>query len=442
MINHDPWQKEILEYEKDLLLAKGRRIGATHIMGVKAIEYLMTHENKHPSSQIICVSITEDQAQLIILFALQYAQEKYKKYIGKGKNKPTLNRIILVVNGNRRILLAKPVGVTGDSIRGFEGQILMVDEASRMPKLFWAAAKPVLLTTGGKIWMWSTFKGKQEYFWKSFDEAYNKKDPKARFKVWLKNSEEVIEDRKVCRSWTQQQREEALKILEEERRDMTQAEYAQEYMARPSDKLRKLFDEDLIKKLQILDRPEEVGVDKEFYLGVDVARLGEDLSTFEVFEKIDKDNIRHVENITTGKTLTTSTRDIIFDLENKFEFKQIFIDAYGVGTGVFDALLTDERTRRKSIAIGHSSKPLDNEDKKKIKINEWDLYENFQSLMEQKKIKLLKGDDIFHSLNSIQYEYIEDKIIITGSDKHIADGLVRGAWCSKGKDLSIFARRF
>ncbi len=252
----DPWQKEILAHNDDILIAKGRRIGATHIMGVKAIEYMMAHKNDHPSSQLICVSLTEDQAQLIILFALQYAREKYPEFIGKWANKPTMNRIILVVDGNRRILLARPVGVTGDSIRGFEGQVLMVDEASRMPKLFWAAAKPVLLTTGGKIWMWSTFHGKQEYFWKSFNKSYNLKDPKSRFKTWLLDSEEVIENRKISESWTEEQREGALKILEEEREDMTEAEYAQEYLARPSDKIRKLFNEDLIRELQTLERPE------------------------------------------------------------------------------------------------------------------------------------------------------------------------------------------
>ena len=136
MITLDDWQKEVLAYEGNLGIAKGRRIGATHVMGKKAIEYLMTHHNNHPSSQIVCVSITDDQAHLIILFALQHAQEKYAKYIGKGKDSPTLNRIVLIVKGNRRILLARPVGNTGDSVRGFEGQILMVDEASRMPPLF------------------------------------------------------------------------------------------------------------------------------------------------------------------------------------------------------------------------------------------------------------------------------------------------------------------
>ncbi len=436
-IQHDPWQEEILEYEDDICLGKGRRIGATHIFGIKAIEYLMTHENHHPGSQIVCVSITEDQAQLIILFALQYAQEKYKKYIGKGKNKPTLNRIILIVNGNKRILIAKPVGATGDSIRGFEGQILMVDEASKMPKLFWAAAKPILITTGGKIWMWSTFFGTKDYFWKSFNEKYNLKLPKARFKVWLKNTREVMRDRKICESWTKEQREDALELLEEEERDMTRATFNQEYMAIPSDKLRQLFSEELIKDCQKLDRPEAIG-SGSFYLGVDVARLGEDKSTFEVVKKIDRNNFEHVEHIMTSKTLTTETETRIFQLENKFHFKQIFIDAYGVGTGVFDHLLTDSRTKYKSVAIGFESRPLDSEEKpKKTKITEWDLYENLKRLMEQRKIKLLISDEIFYSLYSIQYEYIGDKIIITGSDKHAADGLVRGAWCAKDKTLNI-----
>ncbi len=64
----DPWQEEIMEYEGNILLAKGRRIGATHIMGKKAVEYMRTHENHHPKSQVVCVSLTEDQAELIIAF--------------------------------------------------------------------------------------------------------------------------------------------------------------------------------------------------------------------------------------------------------------------------------------------------------------------------------------------------------------------------------------
>ena len=173
MIVLDDWQKEILEDETHhILLTKGRRIGATHLFAIKAVEWLRTHHNPHPTSQIVCSSITEDQAQLIISFAHDYALKTCKALIGKGKDKPTLNRLVLKVNGNRRILIAKPVGNTGASARGFEGQILMVDEGSFQPQQFWDAAKPILATTGGRIWTWGTFNGRQGYFWDKYEEEH------------------------------------------------------------------------------------------------------------------------------------------------------------------------------------------------------------------------------------------------------------------------------
>ena len=116
-IVRDDWQQEIMDYKGNFLLAKGRRIGATHILAEKAVEHLVENHNPHPTSQIVCSSLTEDQAQLIIAFATLYAHQKYKQYLASGKDKPTLNRLILKVRGNRRILLARPVGNTGDSIR-------------------------------------------------------------------------------------------------------------------------------------------------------------------------------------------------------------------------------------------------------------------------------------------------------------------------------------
>ncbi len=80
-------------------------------------------------------------------------------------------------------MIIRPVGNTGDGARGFEGGVLIVDEAARMPKLFWIAAKPILLTTNGKLWLGSTPFGKDGYFWERYNEAVNIKSPDARFKV-------------------------------------------------------------------------------------------------------------------------------------------------------------------------------------------------------------------------------------------------------------------
>ena len=437
----DPWQQEIQDYEGHILLGKGRRIGATHAFGQKAVEHLVKHHNSHPSSQIVCVSLTADQAQLIIAFATNYAKEKYPKYMGRGANKPTLNRLILVVKGNRRILLSRPVGTTGDAARGFEGQVLMVDEASRMPKSFWSAAKPILATTGGKIWMWSTFFGTKEYFWKSFDKSYNKKDKKSRFKVWLKSTEEVFENRPISKSWTKEQRKEALQFLEDEKEDMSRLEYAQEYLAIASDEIRQFFNDDLIRSRMVLTREKIcIGKDNKF-LGVDVARMGEDESVLFSVERIKRIRLKQIDMKITKKTSITSTARLCKDYDRRYTYKKMYIDSGGVGGGVYDILRDDPQTKRKAVEINNASRSTDYDpDKdKRVKILKEDLYNNMLKLMEEGKIELFNEPEIFLSFKSIQYEYTDaGRIRIFGKNSHIVEAANRAVWCMKDKSLNIY----
>ena len=68
-----------------------------------------------------------------------------------------------------------------------------------------------------------------------------------------------------------------------------------------------------------------------------------------------------------------------------------------------------------------------------------DLYNNLLNLMEKGKIELLKDDEIFLSLRSIQYEYTDDgRLVISGTYSHITEALIRAAWCMKDKSLNIF----
>ena len=62
-------------------------------------------------------------------------------------------------------------------------------------------------------------------------------------------------------------------------------------------------------------------------------------------------------------------------------------------------------------------------------------------LMETGKIKLLDDDNLFQSLKSVQYCYTNDSLgtrhlKLFGSYTHIAEGLIRAAWCVKYKDLN------
>jgi len=435
----DPWQEEIINYEGNILLAKGRRIGATYLFALKAVEHIFKYHNPHPTSQVVCVSITEEQAQLMIAFATNYARSKYPQYIGRGKNKPTLNRLILKVNGNRRILLARPVGIAGDSIRGFEGQVLMVDEASKMPALFWASARPILATTGGKIWMWSTFFGTEDYFYIQFDKIYYLKELNARFKVWMRTTEEVFRERKICDSWTAKQRKEALEFLEDEKKDMTRLVYAQEYLAIASNNLLQLFPDKLLEQTLTLTREAHINPQRrDYFLGQDIAGMGKDTSTWEILDGTDKKAVTQVENITKKKTRLPERIRTTISLEHQYRFKRIGIDNGGMGSGDFDDLLELSETRRKVIALNNASKDLNRDGTKKKKLLKEDMYNNLLGMMEKEEIKLLNDNDIYHSLRSIQFETVNRKTRYHSSNAHIAEGLIRAAWLIKSKSLNIY----
>ena len=97
----DEWQKELLEHEGHLVLCTGRQVGKTTIMAHKAGKYMLDH----PNCKIIVVSLTEDQAQLMIIMILTYLEQEHRKEIAKGRLKPTKSTIKLK-NGSQ--VIARP----------------------------------------------------------------------------------------------------------------------------------------------------------------------------------------------------------------------------------------------------------------------------------------------------------------------------------------------
>ena len=291
--------------------------------------------------------------------------------------------------------------------------------------------------------MWSTFKGKEDYFWERFDDSYNKKNPKARFKFWLKDSEEVMFKRPLSSSWTKEQREDAIKILEEEREDMTELEYAQEYLAKPSDDLRHLFPEDWLKRVCILEDKQSINPNFPHFLGLDIARMGKDKGTFEIIDRISPINLQHVYNEVTQKKYTTETFDRILQLNNSWNFLKIGIDAGSgsLGVGIMDFLMREGKVCRKVEALNNRKIVLDKYNGTSRGLLKEDMYNMTKSLGERGYLKLLKSMDVQASLWSVQIEFIQEKgkptrIKIYGRDTHIAEGIIRAVWLANQKTLN------
>lgn len=441
----DDWQKEVLKYKGDFILCTGRQIGKTTIMAIKAAEYMV----RKPNSRIIIVSLTEDQAKLIINMVLSYLEIHYKKLIAKGQHKPTQNKVTLT---NKSMALARPVGNSGDAMRGFTGDVLIIDEGARFPELAFISAEPTLLSTGGEVWMASTPYGKRGYFWEQYNAALEIEDGEVEndmgWKVWHINGEETITNRPISPSWTEEKRVKSIHRLKKLRQRWSELRYGQEILALFMDDLQRFFEEKLIQDTCILKRPQSVIPSTQYYMGNDLARMGGDYFTAEILQIAEGKTIRHVENISANMLLTTTNESIIVELTKKWQPVKIGIDA-GAGTlgvSILDHLLINPLTKRKVVAMNNRKVVLDR-DETKQRIFKEDMYDNFRAMLEHRELLLLDDDNVKTSLRSVQIElntdqYGTNKVKIYGIDTHIVEGLVRAAWLAKKEKSKNFFIRY
>ena len=381
--------------------------------------------------QIVVASLTEDQAELVIAMVLIHIETYHKSLIKEPHSRNITKSTINLVNGST--IRSRPVGSTGNSIRGFTGHVLYLNEASRMPEFVFEAAKPILLTTAGDIWMDSTPFGIGTYFHKSF---LNKD---GRWKVFYHTSEEVIQNRKISKSWTIAQREGGLRLLEEEKRDMTKLQYQQEYLGLFVGGLQRFIPDDLINARCIIRNHTPTG-DK--FQGIDIARMGSDDTVLTSFDRINRERaIQFDLEIPEGQTLTNTARLIILK-DKKINHMKIFMDDGGLGVGVYDILFEDPQTKRKIVGLNNAKRSIDIEHGKELprgkRLLGTDMSINFKTLMEDEKIDLLDDPRIRQSLMSMQYENEDGILKIHGNYDHIFEALKRGVWCLKDKTLKPY----
>ena len=434
-MQYDKWQQDILDAKGNVLANKGRQIGGTFAFAHKSGKYMMNN----PNHQIICVSETLDQAENVIDMVLAYLHKKCPKLIDRRKKKPTKTRVWLK---NGAHIISRPVGQTGDAVRSFTGNILYVDEAARMPRSFWVAALAVLFSTGGKIWASSTPRGK-------FEGKKNKKtfyyeaylNLRGKWQIIEQTSEWVANNRKISKNWTKEQKQEAIEFLEDRRADLSNAEYRQEYMAEFMDENRQWFSDELIRSRMNAKRPEII--DKEWIntMGNDIARMGEDEGSYEIFRLQGECRLIQIESQQSQYQRLTTTAKQISGLHIKFNFLKFFIDDEGpLGKGVMDILLDDDVTKGEVIGLKNSKRVID-KDGKEGPIKKVERYIKLLSMMEDGDIDLLEDERIFQSFKSVQYAWEDDnkgkrELHIFGNDTHIVEGITRATEILKYKDLN------
>lgn len=415
----DDWQKEVLEHEGNLILMCGRQTGKSEIMAKKIADYLLNHSNK----SLLIVSGVERQASGLYEKTLRYIEKSHPNMFCKGRDKP-LRTVFKLKNGS--ILRTEPVGSDGSGARQWTLDGVIFEEMQLIPELAFAAITPELLTTGGFIWMLGTAWATEGYVYERLS------DPN--FKVMRVNSEEVAEKR------PEPQRTIMLKHLAEERERMSEAMYAQEYLAIPSDKVRQIFPDSLIARALTAKRPNSISPSRDYVCGIDPAGLGEDEGSISIFKiNEDSESMTQVDHIITEKLYTTQTTEKVLFLESKYNFNKIYVDDGGVGFGVFSELLKEDETKYKTVPLNNSARPLDYKDEKRKTILYDNMIFNLLNLMEKNKIALLDDPEIRESLKSYKFEYSNDtkKLIISSNYNHPVQSIMRAAWHLQTKSLKL-----
>jgi len=414
----DTWQKNYIETEGNCFLLCGRQVGKTTAMSIKFGTRAATRENR----TILMIAFTERQAYNLFFKTLMFLETKYPNMIKRGINKPTKHEIQLR-NGSR--ILCYAAGLSGEGIRTYTITDLVIDEAAPMSREVFISVSPMLSVTGGTMDISSTPRGKEGYFYEC-----SKRDDFTKFYV---SAEDCPRHKK--------------EFLEQEKQAMSKLEYAQEYLAVFLDELKRVFSDEWISKVCVLKRRANIRKGADYFLGVDIARMGEDECSFEIVDRISRDRVEQVESIVKKKRLTTDTERDILDLEKLYSFRSIYLDAGSgtLGVSILDHLLEESQTKNKVVAINNRERVLDRDGDQKKKLLKEDLYNNLVRLGEKKEIKLLDDDELKLSLASVQYEYIikanrASTLRIFGNYTHIAEGLIRAAWCVKDKRLNIYCR--
>lgn len=413
----DKWQKEVLEHDGSMVIRAGRQVGKSVVVAERVCRFAL----QHPDTVTLVIAASQRQSGLLF--------EKIKSSLllrEKGNcfaENPTLTKMILW-NGSR--IYCQPAGKTGNYIRGYTLDLLIVDEAAYVAEVVFTAIIPMIAvskkTRGfGEIILLSTPTGKGGFFYECFSDSD--------FKAWHVSSEDCERIPK--------------KLLVKEKKRLSRAEYAQEWLGEFVDDYNQFFSTDLVKRRMTLSSWSLKDKRGGLYLGVDVSRYGGDENAFVIVECSGSGKharLRAVVCETTKNVSTTDTIGRVLTLDNEYKFKRIFVDDAGVGGAVTDVL--QEKLGRCVVGLNNASKRLyvEGEDKKQGILKE-DLYSNVLVLLEDAKLELINDGRLSRSLRCIQYEYGSQKhnsLMIYGRYSHLTEALVRACWCVHDKGLDVF----
>ncbi len=409
----DPWQRELIESEGDVVVISGRQCGKSTGTSILAGETVLNNPNQF----ILIGAYVIEQAQLIFRKIHEYILSKAPKQI---KGHVTLNFLELK-NGSK--IYCRPVGDTGAAMRGFTATMIILDEAAQIPDRAWEAIEPVISVSKGRTILLSTPQGKRGFFYKaSIDKNYKYMHVSARD----------------CPRHTKE-------FLDRKQRMLSPVAFATEYLGEFIDDYNRKFSDEWIKLVCTIDKNVDIPISRHSqYLGVDVAGAGPDETTFEGFDANNPKRIMQTLNIHSKTIQGPQIEREIEKLMKIYDYdrKTIGFDSGGLGSGTFKYMLENDELKRAIVALDNASRPTDHEeDGQKTKLLKEYMYDLIEEMGWRGELKCFDDGAVKQSFESIQIEFkTGGRKRYWGTYSHIVEGIVRAVWLTKGKVNKLWIR--
>jgi len=395
------YQKRALnDFSKRQCLVWGRQTGKSTTIAVKAI-YLAMRKN-----QIILI-VSPSQRQSTLLFDKIRALVSSNLLLSDSIVRMT-QTVVEFMNGSK--VYSLPAGTDGVTIRGFSANWIIAEEAGYIKDEAFTAIIPMLAATQGGLIVMGTPFGMQGRLYESYIDT--------KYSVSHNTSE-------ICPLIQKE-------VLEDEKLRLTNIEYRQEYLAEFLEEASSFFPRDVLfgnKALMFPGIVEDYELKREpkgmcnYYLGVDFARQGEDLSVFIVLEEGGaKNKIVWIEE--THHKRLTDVVGRVKSLNQIFRFKRIFLDETGLGAGPTDNLI-EARLPCTPVTMTQTAKE--------------ELYFNLRNLFEKGELLIPHHRKLIFELHNLQYQYKSNGKVSFHHPEHgnihddYPDALALVAWSLKGR---------
>lgn len=190
-INFVPDRKQqlVLASTSNRVIVNGsRQTGKSHILAVRAVRKLISATPARPKLVLIVAKTKGQAEETIFKMDRCFAALNIRTH-----GDPTQEVARVLPDGSRVIGLA----AKDDSVRSYTADLVILDEAARVPDDVWDAIEPTLATTDGDLIIASTPKGKRGLFW----ETWTNGGPE-----WLKIQNTVHECPRISKHFIEAQR--------------------------------------------------------------------------------------------------------------------------------------------------------------------------------------------------------------------------------------------